>query len=156
MASTLTVQNAAQLAFWNNRPSATLYMTGTQSTTSTTNTQISWTSASGDTWGGWSSGSPTRYTVQVAGWYRLSGTVMWAGNATGARHSEFYQNGVENTSTLTIWGTAPGAGQFPHAANHVILQAAVGDYFQMNVWQSSGGALGIVGVCSMTIDLVHF
>lgn len=156
MASTLEVINAARLAFSSNKPAATLYQTTTQAVATSTNTMVVWNSASGDIWAGWSSGSPTRWTVPVAGWYRLSTQCMWAGNSTGARHVEFYQNGAEIINSLSVWNASPGTQQFPQSANPVILSAAVGDYFQVNMWQSSGVSINTATVMSMAIEFAHF
>lgn len=156
MASTLEVLTAAQVALLMNKPCATLLLTTGQSVSTSTNTQVSWNSASGDIWGGWSSGSPTRWTVPVAGWYKLEATIMWPSNATGARHAEFYQNGVENTNSTTVWNPSPGANQFPQPVNPVIIQCSVGDYLQVNLWQNSGGTLTTATVGTFVIAFEHF
>lgn len=155
MASTLELSLTADVALLKNAPAVTLYQTTGQSVATGANTQISWNTAVGDNWAGWSSGSPTRYTVQVAGWYMLSATIPWPNNSTSARHVEFYYNGVEQLTSLTIWNPAPAA-IFPHSANTVIIQANVGDYFQTNVYQTSGVSLTLSTTSSMCIQFVHF
>lgn len=141
MMAMLEIIDAARLAFLMNKPCVTLVQSTGQNIPNTTNTQLTWNSAAGDIWGGWSSSNPSRWTVPVPGWYKLQTTIMWPGNATGARHVEFYQNGIENTTSTTDWGTPPGSMQFPHSANPVIVQANAGDYFQVNLWQASGVTL---------------
>lgn len=146
-----------------NKPSATLYLTSPfsilYSSGNPQNTQVAWSSSSGDNWGGWSSGSPTRYTAPLAGAYELSVSVEWTGNATGGRHVEFYQNGSEVINSLTVVGTAPTSAQFPQTANVVIFQAAAGDYFQVNCWQNSGASLNISpagSVSAWTVNWLHY
>lgn len=161
MAGTLEIVNSANIAFLLNKPCATLYQTSSFTVNSSANTQVPWNSASGDLWGGWSSGSNTRWTVPVAGWYKLEASVTWPGNSSGARHVEFYQNGVENINSLAIWNPSPGTESFSMDTNPVILQAAVGDYFQVNLWQNSGtnfvsGTNGMVTVGTWTIEFDHF
>jgi hypothetical protein len=156
MAGTLEIVNSANLSLLLNKPCATMYQTATQSITNNLNTQITWSSASGDLWGGWSSGSNTRWTVPVAGWYKLEATIQWSANATNARHVEFYYNGSELINSLTIWSAPPGSVQYPQTANPVIVQANAGDYFQVNVYQNSGSAVSTATVSSWTVELLHF
>lgn len=155
MASTLDVINAAQLAVLANKPAATLYQTTGQNITNTTNTFLTWNSVAGDSWNAWSSGSPTRYTVPVAGWYKIDATVMWPSNSTGARHVELYYNTTEEINTLSVWTTAP-ASVFPQTSNTAILYGNVGDYFQVNLWQSSGVTLTLNPAAVMVVEFIHF
>lgn len=155
MATTLEVMNAAQLALLNNSPTATMYQTSVQSIPNAVNTQITWNTASGDNWGGWSSGSNTRYTVQLPGWYMLDATVQWSGNSAGGRHVEFYYNGAEQINSLTILNPA-NASPFPHSANTVQLYANAGDYFQVNVYQGAGAAINTATVSAWSVEWLHF
>ncbi|MEY9845015.1 hypothetical protein [Streptacidiphilus sp. MAP5-3] len=55
-----------------------------------------------DTYCGWSSSNPSRYTAQTPGWHRVSGTVRFPNNATGNRGLRIAKNGnaVQGTGTL--------------------------------------------------------
>lgn len=157
MASGIEVVNLAQLAFWNNKPSAELVLTTTQAVATGTNVQINFTSATYDNWNGWSAGTPSRYTVQVAGMYRIDGLIFWAtGNATGLRDAQLYYNGALISASVASWATVPNAGTFTQSAGPVHQFANVGDYFQLNAFQSSGSSLNAGSVSSMLVEFLHF
>jgi hypothetical protein len=84
----------------------------------------------------------TRITIPSgkAGYYQLSGSVVFGGNATGSRGLELRKNG----SSLYYLFFAPGL-----AANDAVyafanaIQLSVADYLEIFVFQSSGGNLPI-------------
>lgn len=88
-----------------------------------------------DTLGGsWSSAQPTRYTVQRAGWYLITGSCAYL-NAGDYTSVEFRKNGA----------TFPGSTVYWHVKLDVSLPApspviylAVGDYVEL--WGSTGTA----------------
>lgn len=81
----------------------------------------------------------SRYTVQVAGTYRITATASFAGNATGNRKLGILVNGVNIRGG---GNQGPGITTNSWAAT-VSAEVAllVGDYVEMGVWQTSGAAL---------------
>lgn len=126
-------------------PIAELRQTAAQSLTTSTWTSITFGVEDVDndfaSTGGHSTVTNTsRYTAVYAGWYFLGGGVAFASNATGIRATRWAINGsAVNGSQCTdspITGNphnVPGRGKF------VFL--AVGDYVELQGFQSSGGAL---------------
>lgn len=154
MASTLELLNAARLAFHDNKPTAYLTQTVAQSIPNNTVTPVTFNNAADDNWTGWSSGANSRYTVQVAGVYAISGLIPFAINPTGSRISLALYNGS------VIGNAVPGSqyeidastsGLYVAVTPPILQLAAVGDYFQLGAYQSSGGALSTTSVPSMTV-----
>src|SRR6266498_3118145 len=82
----------------------------------------------------------SRITIVTAGWYEVSGTVGWAGNATGQRLSHWAVNGTgadrtEISANATL-GTSTG-----YAACTTSLFLNVGDHLELHIWQNTGGNL---------------
>lgn len=93
--------------------------------------------------------NPSRSTIKTAGVYLIIGATTWTNNVTGRRLSQFIVNGVTGL-TGHDQATVGGAGE----CSYVISQQrlfAVNDYVELNVFQSSGGALNVN--CSLT---AHF
>lgn len=158
MASTLELLTAAQMAFQNNVPAATLYMTSAWSPSSgTTGLTVPWNASAYDNWAGHSnSTNNTRYTVQVAGVYAVSAAVCWTGNATGLRISELWKNGSMLPGT-EIYEGADGTNNVTVVNPPYLVQCAVGDYLEVNGYQNSGGSLATVtSSCYFTVEFVHF
>ena len=157
MASTLEVLTTAQVALLMNRPSAFLYQNASQSVGSGAYTALTYNVAQGDIWGGWSSGNPSRYTVQVAGTYEISWFTAWSSNSTGSRQHYAQQNGSQINGTkqelpamTTTMGVASPVFQVP---------ANVGDYFQVQIYQDTGNPLATYATApffsSMTVKWLH-
>lgn len=92
-----------------------------------------------DTYGGHSTVSNTsRYTCQVAGWYRVGGRAAFAANGTGSRGARVHLNGnfLIGGAVLVGSGTLAGVPEVNH-----ILQLAVGDYVEIAGGQNAGGSL---------------
>lgn len=94
-----------------------------------------------DTEGGHSTTSNTsRYVFQVPGWYRLDGVGVFATNSTGIRGTKFLKNG--GTTVIGSENVIPATSNFLSITPTTgWVQAAVGDYVELQVYQSSGGAL---------------
>lgn len=162
MASTLDLLNAARIAFYDNMPSALLVRNANQSVSNSTDTAISFDTVSYDNWTGWVVGSPTRYTIQVAGTYSISGSIAWAGSAAGRRISYLRINGSTQV---------PGsAGDFASSAVNtlvaptptILYQLSVGNYIELIGNQNCGVALntnssvgGNAFVPSLTVQWIH-
>jgi hypothetical protein len=82
----------------------------------------------------WSSGTPTRLTIRVAGTYTISAHVDFASNATGERVAVIRINGV-----LVALNGGSGTGQSKSVST--MWKCSVGDYIEFVVLQTSGGNL---------------
>ncbi|MFE6488049.1 hypothetical protein ACFVGN_34660 [Streptomyces sp. NPDC057757] len=102
---------------------------------------FSWESVEVDDLGGFSGGSPTRYTCMLDGWYRIDAKAAFNANvAGGVRTLGVFETGVlvpsghfRNAKTPTNFvDTVTG---------FVSLLLSAGDYVQMAPGQNTGGAL---------------
>lgn len=154
------ILSLSRLSFYDNKPMAYLYQGPSQSIPNSSYTPLTFDTVSIDNWGGWSAGDPTKYTVKVAGKYKVSAMVYFAANATGGRFLRLLYN------TAAVFGSIGEDGN-PSASNSqtvisppVIIQASVGDFFQAAAFQASGGALatiaGSANTSSMTVEFLSF
>ena len=128
-------------------PFAVLRKTSAQGTSSGIHTAVQWNSEDVDTDGGHSNvTNNTRYTAQVAGWYYLIATVLWAGNANGRRDIYFRKNGDATRryawSTNTPTSLAAGADIGVTISAHMHLD--VGDYVEVVTMQNCGATLNLL------------
>lgn len=158
MASTLELLNSARLAFYDNKPTATMYSTAAVSVPNNSLAPITWDSETDDNWNGHSTSSNTsRYTVQVAGMYSLSGAFGITGNVTGYRLAAWFLNGVEINATRAYYPNPGTTINCTVAVPAFSVRLAVGDYVEMAVFQNSGGALNLTPNASfMCVSFLHF
>lgn len=122
-----------------------IYSGSAQTVNNSTNTIATYNSEHFDTNGFHSTTTNTsRITIPSgkAGKYVLNASVAWTGGtAAGLRQWYFYKNGAEigmvvrciiPSGTTDVW--QPGS---------MIVDAAVGDYFEVNVFQSGGSAASL-------------
>lgn len=88
----------------------------------------------------WDPGAPARLSVTTAGIYAISAGAVFATNATGTRQVAVFLNGTtiiggNSVPAVSGGGTVVGA--------HVLYALTVGDYLELSVFQSSGGALDV-------------
>lgn len=90
--------------------------------------------------------NPSRITPSYAGWYVVTTSINWAANATGYRQVRVSQNGS------TTWGerdvTATGSGQVASFTSIPTWSNGSTDYFEIDVFQNSGGSLNIQSAIS--------
>lgn len=84
----------------------------------------------------------TRMTCTTPGKYRLNATILFAPNATGFRQVSFRVNGTTYIAAATQPGINAGDGNYVNVSSD--YQLAAGDYVEVMVYQSSGGALNSV------------
>jgi len=140
-------QYTAAINFMLNPPIADVRQAVAQSIPNAT-----WTAATFDTedvdtdvdgTGGHSTSSNTsRYTARYAGWYWVGGGPAFAANATGVRGTYWTNNGVALSAAQTLV-SASSANETCIPARPRLVYLAAGDYLEMWVYQSSGGALNI-------------
>jgi len=87
----------------------------------------------------WVVGSPNRITIQKNGWYLLAGGVTFAASATGDREIYFVKTGAGAYGRQTV----KSATLANPLATSTVLRLVRGDYIELFVNQTSGGALNI-------------
>lgn len=95
-----------------------------------------------DPWGGFTPGTPDRYTFQFAGSFMCNGRIVWATNATNRRVALINVNGT-TSGTGTIGGAsiqAAGTGTTQCGGVGTYI-ATPGEYVGLRGIQNSGGNL---------------
>jgi len=149
------VRDPATFAF--TPPLARLTTASTQSIGNAATTGIAFDASTYDTDNGHSiSVNNGDYFIQVGGYYRLSGQITYAANATGIRTCAVGYNGTAMADTQ---GAIPAIAGAPVSVVSVpiIQQCVVGDIIQIFGYQTSGGALATyaAGYCGMTVEWIH-
>jgi microcystin-dependent protein len=122
--------------------SARVYMTAaTQAVNNSVDTPVTMGAARWDTDGMWSSTNPTRLTARTPGIYDVGAVARFAVNANGDRVVAIKVNGT----VATYASVRAEAADYGRPTIHTQLQLNAGDYVEMVVFQSSGGALNLVG-----------
>ena len=80
----------------------------------------------------------SRLTCKVAGYYFPIGFVQWAANATGRRLIRILKNGTTAMSQAEFVARSDGAAS---CFTLSLINLAVNDYIELQVYQSSGAAL---------------
>lgn len=121
---------------------ARVYNSGNLSIAHNTVTALTFDSERFDTDGLHSTASNTsRLTAPVAGIYFVSGNIRWAANGTGRRDLYIVVNG---TTTVAADSRPPVSGADPiDQSISTLVNLAAGDYVELQVYQSSGGALNV-------------
>jgi hypothetical protein len=141
MAQVAAIGNWALGSGSNGVPRFRGYAATTQSVSDATWTALSIDTEIYDSDGGHStSTNTTRYVVQVAGTYLITGTAAFAGNAVGNRAVRLAVNGTAIVGSFdkTLAATATHSSSRLSVAQAV---CAVGDYIEVYGYQNSGGAL---------------
>lgn len=140
------------LNFLLNPPAATLVQIATASLTTATWTAIGFDSSTFDNYGGHSNSvNNSRYTVQAAGKYLVSGAAAFAANNTGTRGAKVEKNGSVVPGPYTLGPTASGRAMSASMSSFII-PCSVGDYLELFGFQDSGGGLSTTS----TIDQASF
>jgi hypothetical protein len=116
---------------------------GSQSINNATWTAVTFNSEFFDTDAYHSTSSNTsRVTIPSgkAGKYRLTVNNQWALNGSGVRALNIYKNGA---STFYAPEVAGNSSYYVGASMTYLFDAAVADYFEVYVYQTSGGALNV-------------
>lgn len=127
-----------------NRPHCRVYRTTNQSIANTTTTALTFDAERVDVGGMHSTSSNTgRITIPTGegGFYIIGANVQFAINGTGYRQLSLRLNGSTLIGTKSILATTGIAAT--NLAIEVAYQFAAGDYIEVTVAQSSGGALNV-------------
>jgi len=94
----------------------------------------------------------SRLTVPTTGKYLITANAGFAANATGYRFAKIVKNGATTVSNINTMAS-PNGTYDTHINNSVVVSATAADYFEIIVFQNSGGALngGAVSVLPVTI-----
>lgn len=140
-----------------NPPLAVLQQTVTQSIANGAWGVLTFDTEITDTYNGHSTvTNTTRYTCQLAGWYRVTVRAAFATNATGSRGARVHKNGsyIQGGANLMGAGTLNAIVEVSH-----ILYLVPGDYVEGAGGQNSGGALSTAyaneGASMMYVERVH-
>lgn len=139
--SSISAMLAVQ-AFLLARPVAELRQATTQSIPATTWTSLAFDAFDVDTASGHSNVTlNSRYVAQYAGWYVVGGGYNPLVSAVGGRGTRWAVNGTPvNASSLFAPATAATGAGYPARVKRVFLNQA--DYIELQVYQSTAGALG--------------
>jgi hypothetical protein len=100
----------------------------------------------------------TTYTFQVAGFYRVTGSVSWAQNSSGGRLAVLAKS--SNTVSGSKAELPGGSTTMTVSTPTVIVSANVGDYIELQGAQTSGGSLATTVSdpiqSSMVIEFLSF
>lgn len=161
MADSLTVVNFAQVQFALNPPTFFGYQNTTQTLSNQTWTSLNIDATIDDNFSGHSNSvNPSRYTCQVAGTYQVSGCYAPLGNSTGFRAVRMEKNGSTNLLGGAVYLPNNGTSEGGYVTPVAVVPLVVGDYVEVQGWQSSGGSLVTVLDgdlrCSLTVRFLHF
>lgn len=82
-----------------------------------------------------------RLTCRTAGWYLIGACISFAANGTGFRQVALRLNGT--TAIAIVNQLSVGPGDDTRLTVNTVYQMAANDYFEVLVYQTSGGALDI-------------
>jgi hypothetical protein len=94
----------------------------------------------------------SRLTVPAAGKYLITANVGFAANATGYRYAIIKKNGSTNVCTVNLNYAASGTFDV-QLSNSVVVNASTSDYFEIQVFQNSGGALNGGSVATLPVTI---
>lgn len=126
---------------------ALVNITSNVSLSNQTDTTVSWDVEEYDQGGWWAAGSPTRLTVP-AGVSRVlfAFSARFAANGTGLRNAYVRKNGGTSYPGYTRQTVKPDSiTDFTSTATSPVIDVSPGDYFELIVWQNSGGSLNLSG-----------
>jgi hypothetical protein len=93
-------------------------------------------------------GTSQKFTVPIAGKYRISGIIKWQGSSTGVRDIIVRKNGSTDYTLFEAQNLGSGT---VYTSGSITLQLAAGDFVAMACFQNSGGNLN-AGSSSGTSD----
>lgn len=133
---------------WAGPPSLTgtgcrITKSGNQSTTTSVWATLTWDTEVNDDANYHSTVTNTsRLTIPANGWYIIAGSIRFAANNTGTRFVRLTKNG---SASVHIAGcTSPAVQTFQTVLSiSTIVKAVAGDYFEVEVFQNSGGSLNV-------------
>lgn len=128
----------------------TLIRSTTQSIPNNSYTAVSFSAELDSNCSMWSSGAPTRLTPPPwARFIRMTATAVFSANANGPRAIRLQKNGGAVPYLATVVQAVAASGiETGVSIVSRWLPVSVGDYFEVAVFQGSGGALNLAGALS--------
>lgn len=119
-----------------------------QSISNATNTVLTWDQETYDTGSAHDNVTNNSRITIPAAWngkkVRFEMQIRWPTNSTGIRNAGIYKNGAApTTGGRCNISVAPATNSSVHMYGTYIDTVATGDYYEVNVYQSSGGALNV-------------
>lgn len=130
---------------------AGIRMTADQTIATATYTTIDFDGVDFDDGEFWDSGDPERITFHEAGRYILAMSPILFNHSSGLRIARLIRNGSA-TNLLSVHSAAPVNGTNQRMAFTAIIEAEAGDYVQLQMYQSSGGNLAVIGAGTLGDD----
>jgi hypothetical protein len=127
-----------------------IYTASSQTIANNTNTKINFASEVFDTNSFHSNvTNNTRFTIPagLAGYYRVSATLRWDQGSGGRRIISITINGSGGQASSEV---TPAAGVYVSAVTQQIFYLNVGDYVELDAYQTSGGNLAVIGQADST------
>ena len=103
-----------------------------------------WDAISHDSGGTWSGTNPTRLTCPDSGHVILRVGTQWQANAAGIRDIKMRKNGGDAPGLAEERTQTTSAGIVSLSTSSTVLSVQPGDYFEIEVLQSSGVALNVL------------
>jgi hypothetical protein len=127
----------------NGRPSTFAYRSSNLSVANTTLVAVGFDQHEDNAGAHSTSVNNSRFTAPVAGRYILKAQARWAANATGHRAISVVPNG----SGVPVSGQNSSAFGIYDLDNYceAVVRLAAGDYLEVYAYQTSGGALNVLG-----------
>src|SRR4029077_8017961 len=92
----------------------------------------------------------SRLTCRTAGKYLITGFIPYGGNATGIRQCNIVLNGGGGIYLSLSGQTALTAADNCYLSTSAIADLIVGDYVELQAYQSSGGALATTATATLS------
>lgn len=89
----------------------------------------------------------SRLTIPFAGYYRVTGNLRYASNATGFRQAQLRLNGTTLIGSVVVSATATNVTDLQVTSDYLF---AAGDYIELVAGQTSGGNLNISAAGNFT------
>lgn len=132
-----------RIEFLNSRPMFHAVQTVAQTIGNGAFTALTFTTEVVDNYGGHSTSTNNdRYTIQVDGWYQLTGGTGWVASAstTTQRGSSWYKNGNQLDGSQVLF-TAGANTTLQQVARTMFVSCVAGDYIELRAYQNTGGNL---------------
>lgn len=139
-------------------PAAKAYRTAVQAIPNATWTAVAFDASSAELYDTDSIHDPTssssRFTIKTPGLYSIAASVDWNANGTGIRFVEIRKNGLalSEMADYSVAGNATAGANRMQVTTQLIL--AAGDYIELMVHQTSGGALDLAAGSALALALI--
>jgi len=113
------------------------------SLTTATLTAVTWNQTIRNAFSWWASGNATRITPDLAGLYLISAEARFAANATGIREARLVRSNADDIASQGRNFTVGAGGTATLSVSGMYPANGTTDYFELQVEQTSGGALNL-------------